>query len=58
MRIQDFFLIKNFINLVLNRFVIKLKDSHSLEKNFKTKQLNLQLGEKKVPNKKTNLENG
>ena len=58
MKRQDFFLIKNFKNLVLNRFVIKLKGFPDLVKNFKIMQSNLQLGESTMPNKKISLENG
>ena len=42
----------------IEQICIKLKDFHILLKNFKTKQLNLQLGERTMHNKKTSLENG
>ena len=58
MKRQDFYLIESFMNLILSRFAIKQKDFHNLKKKFKTKQLNLQLGEKTMHNKKTSLENG
>ena len=58
MKKQDFFLIKSFMNLILNKFVLKPKDFQNLVKNFKTEPLNLQHGEKATPNKKTSLENG
>ena len=58
MKKLNIFLIKNNTNPVLNRFVLKLKDSQNLEKNFKRKQSILRLGEKKMHNKKICLENG